>query len=486
LSLAAWVVQRSPRITNRRQLVIIFAVIVAIGAALRCWSAAGGSIIHPDEVFQYEEPAHKLAFGYGVITWEWREGIRSWVLPSLLAVVMKLVSYLACGSLTYIVAIRFLCSIGSLSAIWFAFAWTRTRANDRAALLAAGIVATWCQMVTYASHPLSEVIAANFLLPGLYLLVWCTKRRALPLIGGVMLGIAVGFRFQLVPVVVTCLLVMLYKRGKRVAGLALLGILLSLFVFDMVDLLSLGTFAQSEWKYLAVNLIQGASRRYGVSPWWWYVQTLFRNFTILLVPIVIGACADGILSLLCLVTIGAFSVIAHKEERFLYPVIPLLLVMAAIGIERAVSYFERSRQQSVSLLSFLMYSLGFVIACSIALQAASDPWPDSKGATGAMDSLAIRRDVCGVGLREVPWYSTGGYTHLHRDIPLIILQADASPSNDWTMVNAVIQPAELGGLPSTFVEQSCADDICVYERSGSCTTVRAGADINSFLRDTGN
>ena len=35
------------------------------------------SIARPDEVFQNLEPAHRLLTGWGVVTWEWQDGIRS-------------------------------------------------------------------------------------------------------------------------------------------------------------------------------------------------------------------------------------------------------------------------------------------------------------------------------------------------------------------------------------------------------------------------
>ena len=40
--------------------------------------------VHPDEVFQYLEPAHGLAFGYRVVSWEWVEGLRNWAVPGVL------------------------------------------------------------------------------------------------------------------------------------------------------------------------------------------------------------------------------------------------------------------------------------------------------------------------------------------------------------------------------------------------------------------
>jgi hypothetical protein len=39
------------------------------------------SLHHPDENFQLFEQAHRIAFGYGIVPWEFRDGIRSPVLP---------------------------------------------------------------------------------------------------------------------------------------------------------------------------------------------------------------------------------------------------------------------------------------------------------------------------------------------------------------------------------------------------------------------
>lgn len=50
------------------------------------------SYIDPDEFWQSLEPAHRLVFGYGYLTWEWRRGnaIRSWLFPLLFASTYKL------------------------------------------------------------------------------------------------------------------------------------------------------------------------------------------------------------------------------------------------------------------------------------------------------------------------------------------------------------------------------------------------------------
>src|SRR3954465_10825248 len=47
------------------------------------------SVFWPDEIYQSIEPAHRVAFGYGLVSWEFRDGARSWLLPGLLSAVMK-------------------------------------------------------------------------------------------------------------------------------------------------------------------------------------------------------------------------------------------------------------------------------------------------------------------------------------------------------------------------------------------------------------
>ena len=44
----------------------------------------------PDEYWQSIEVAHRLSFGYGYLTWEWYEGIRSLIYPLVFSVPYKI------------------------------------------------------------------------------------------------------------------------------------------------------------------------------------------------------------------------------------------------------------------------------------------------------------------------------------------------------------------------------------------------------------
>ncbi|OWR46590.1 hemicentin-1 [Danaus plexippus plexippus] len=47
----------------------------------------------PDEYWQTLEVAHKYAFGYGALTWEWQKGIRSYLYPSVVAVLYSVLKF---------------------------------------------------------------------------------------------------------------------------------------------------------------------------------------------------------------------------------------------------------------------------------------------------------------------------------------------------------------------------------------------------------
>src|SRR6516165_3040698 len=96
----------------------ILAVIIVAGLTLRiCLAIAFPDIYHPDEVFQTLEPAHRLVTGWGIVTWEWRVGIRSWLLPGIIAGLMKLADGRDADPHSYLTLITIVFSLTSLSIV---------------------------------------------------------------------------------------------------------------------------------------------------------------------------------------------------------------------------------------------------------------------------------------------------------------------------------------------------------------------------------
>ena len=86
---------------------------------------SGDFVLHPDEIMQYLEPAHRLVFGNGVTYWEFFYGARSWLVPGLVAGVLALCDAAGLGQpFWYVGGVKLLfCAVSLLvpaGMYWFA------------------------------------------------------------------------------------------------------------------------------------------------------------------------------------------------------------------------------------------------------------------------------------------------------------------------------------------------------------------------------
>src|SRR3954451_9705093 len=73
------------------------AMVLLLAAAIRVPLAFWPNVIHADEIFQYLDPAWRLLGHDSIVSWEWRYGIRSWLLPTLMAGPVALGDWIAPG-----------------------------------------------------------------------------------------------------------------------------------------------------------------------------------------------------------------------------------------------------------------------------------------------------------------------------------------------------------------------------------------------------
>ena len=106
----------------------------------------------------------------------------------------------------------------------------------------------------------------------------------------------------------------------------------------------------STWNILKYNIQGGGDELYGVEPLSFYIKNLLLNFNyasfigILLTPIILMLRKKwGIFYKVLLpmyLWIGITFTRNHKEERFLYPIYPLILYSCALGINEFVGYLH--------------------------------------------------------------------------------------------------------------------------------------------------
>jgi len=442
------------------------------------------SIERPDEIFNTLEPAHRLAYGYGVVVWEWREGVRSWVFAAFLAGIMRATGWMAPGSQGYLTAIIIVLSLLSLTSVWFGYAWARRASGNAPALIAAAGCALWYQLVYFGPKAFNEVVATAFLLPGLYLGMYAEepgeKKRLF--LAGVFLGAAVSFRMQLVPPVAFAVLYFCHKRWATRAPALLAGLLVIVVASGLLDAFTWSYPFQSYLGNFYVNIGKARASTYGIEPWYWYIAKLAKSLWPMLLLALAGVRRNAFLGWVALVIVASHSVIAHKEFRYVYPVIPIVITLAALGFVEIASALAAMRKAALSARTMMVAGLIFFTLTSGIFARWFFRWGVRSGGLIAFDRLSRDPSVCAVGLYRLPWDLPGGYTHLHRNVPILLANPNLNLDRQMLNFNALLTRGPLVDPKMGFQEVGCWDGVCLYQRSGPCLTSPPVYEVNEMLR----
>jgi hypothetical protein len=411
-----------------------------------------GGITHPDEVFQYLEQAHRLVFGQGIIPWEYRTGMRSWAFPGLLAGIMQVVRLVGDGPVEQNAGVAVVLGCLSLVPVGCGFAWGWRSAGPAGALLAGGLNAVWTENLLYSTHALLDAVTASTLLGGLFLLDSATRRQGgrTGVAAGAVLGLTAALRIQLLPLVL--LAAVLYGKPSRPFrwGGAIIGFWVVFAAFGLLDDLTLGTPFQSIWYYAWVNQFQGVASSFGVQPWYQYLLNLRWGWDValpaLLASLLAGATCQPRLLAVGLATIALFSLIPHKEARFIYPAVPLLLTVAGIGSARIGAW--TLARIGWPLPPVLLGTIGLAAWAALSLAATLHgslrwAWLEGQGVVAAMHQASADPNACGVafvGSGEVLF--TGGFVHLRTGLRFGHFRSDGPiPSGyDYILTDGVTTP----------------------------------------------
>jgi GPI mannosyltransferase 3 len=415
-------------VTGRYRLVLVGLLAGAFAIRMVTYALFGG-ITHPDEVFQYLEQAHRIVFGIGMIPWEYQLGVRSWLFPGFLAGVMEVTRLIGDGPVEQNAAIAVVLSLLSLVPVACGFFWGLRAAGLAGALLAGGLNAVWSDSVLYATHPLMDGVAASCLVGGIYLAdrAHRTDVQRDFLLAGLALGLVAVLRIQLLPAIGLTAL-MFCGRGFRqrwlplVAGMT--GVVLAQGVLDAV---TLGSPLQSIWYYVWVNQVSGVASSFGVSPWYEYLTGMRWNWSLALPPLAVcvaaGAWRQARLLAIAASIILLFSLIPHKEQRFIFPAIPLLLTVAGTGSavlgQRLLAWLR------LPLADWLLGVVGVSAWAGLSLLASLHgsmrwAWLEGSGMIAAMHLVSADPNACGLAVVETErGVLTGGYSHLRPGIRLV-------------------------------------------------------------------
>lgn len=441
------------------------------------------SLHHPDETFQVFEPAHRLAFGYGVVTWEFNEGIRSYVLPYLFSWVFRLAAAVRDDPAHYIFVARLLLIGLSILPVIVGYVAFRSQSRTHAIIIAFAS-AIGFEQVYFSSRPLTEAVACDFFLSAACLAVMAKPRRGTLLALGFMLSMAFCLRYHLVAGIAVLAIAVIGRDPKTNTQLLLTGAAAPLAVFAVTDWLTWGFPFASLLNSINLNLVQDKASEYGVSDPFLYVRDFIyiwgAALGVVAFFLVAAARRHGLWILAAIAIVGMHAFIQHKEYRFVYPAFALLALAAAAGsADLLVDARKASPDAPYGLLVGAACGMLLLTSANLAL---SGPykvnWYRTRHYIQAFYALSRESDLCGLLIPEDNWDQTGGYAYLHRHIPIYVLPgplADARPYTGAFNV-AVVRRSTADTLTPAYVRGDCftapgLEDICLVKRPGGCETI---------------
>lgn len=389
--------------------------IFLIALVLRVWRAQlPDDTVYADDVFQMLEPAHRLVFGYGYVAWEFVAGVRNWLLPGALALVLEALSKIGLDEPeTYGPAITGLAILISLVPIEVARRTAHLLGGSRAGLLAAAGTAIYPPLL-FAAQKITPEILAGYIMAAALLLALRTSRRS-GAASGLLCGFVVGLRLHYAPALLVIAWIILVRRQRDWASVCIAAAsgAASFSLFGLVDWLTWGIPFVSYLRAFEVNILYGVAAYFGEMPAYFYIAAFPFGMGLALIAALDWPRTRWLL-LPVVAILLVHAMIGHKEPRFVFAIHALIVTAISIPLADWTRKGAERRPLAVA-----------VCLCSIAVCAKSYLMPSQLSALLAADyrsavaDLRAESDMRALAAYGVSLYDFPGAYWLHRNIPII-------------------------------------------------------------------
>lgn len=378
----------------------------------------------PDEYWQSLEVAHRLAFGYGYLTWEWRAKIRSYIYPFLVSILYRLLAMARLDSPILLTSLpRAFQALLSGYADYRFYSWTRSK------LALFSLCTNWFWYYC-ASRTLANSFETSLTTIALSIFPWPDGRSQ----SSAFLWI-VGFLTATRPtaaIVWTPLcLYHICSSSRSIADLAksyALAVICTILYSTVIDSLCYGTFVVTSWEFFRVNALGDVADFYGTQHKLWYLfaglPAMLGLHTFLFPLASLWAVRNSnshrrqiLMIVVIFWTVAVYSVLPHKEFRFVLPLLPMFIYVCTSSFPFGwrITEFRRKALLAVILLSNLLPGLYLSVV-------------HQRGTLDVMRLL--ENEVTGSSANETnimfltPCHATPMYSHLHVDVPIRFLTCE--------------------------------------------------------------
>lgn len=189
---------------------------------------------------------------------------------------------------------------------------------------------------------------------GLYICLYLSKEgkgRFLPyLFGGLLMGLSFYFRFQMAFAIVGFLGWMLWYKKFNLSTFSglLFGALIAISIGTLADYWLYGEWVLTHYNYFFQNIVEGKAAGFGTNPFYSYVPMFIEHTAMPLSPFLLVLLFLGIwagrknpFTWVLVVFVIAHSAVAHKEFRFLFPMVAIMPLIFTQGLGVVYLWFEK-------------------------------------------------------------------------------------------------------------------------------------------------
>lgn len=398
--------------------VVVFSVVFRL---INCLLVQSSFV--PDEYWQSVEVSHRMVFNYGYLSWEWKAGLRGFLYPLFFAFLYKILHLLNYDSVHLLVWLpRIIQALLAAFADVKFFFLIRTLENRD--------VAKWtffCHMCSWFTW----FCCTRTLTNSTETTITCLALFYFPLPGSkthsskkylALVALAVIIRPTALIIWFPLIVYHFWQEDNKLRlithdyiPIGTLAVVLS----AAIDCVFYGKWTLVQWNFVKFNIIHSVAGFYGSHPWHWYFT---QGFAVVIgphLPLFLHGCTLAfrrykVLLAAVVWTIVVYSLLPHKEFRFIYPVLPFCMVFCGISLAHLKAW--RRAAAAVLLVANLVPALytGLI---------------HQRGALDVMNNLQTLCDVNSVSTRLqpdvlflMPCHSTPFYSHVHCPIKMRFLE----------------------------------------------------------------
>lgn len=367
----------------------------------------------PDEYYQCLEVAHRLVFGTGYITWEWREELRSGLHPLIYAIGYQITKYLPEKWESDLVVITpkvmgaIIATISEVGQYKFVLNYTENNYYM-------GQLVMWLSIMNpfnmyFITRSFSNGFEMCLISLGLSFWPWNYRldyrRLTISCFIGFMSilirptnGIIWGFLG--IEFLIRNYHVEPFSKLVKLVGVLMIEFGVVLGINIGIDYYFYEVITIPIYNFFEFNVIKNLSIFYGVAPWHFHI---FQSIPILLMtylPFFLHSFTlkryRNLHQLVLIVVIG-FLMISHKEFRFLYPIQPILILLVAGSINQL---------QNIKILVYGIILVNILIGIFFTQI-------HERGVIDVVNLIKEDSSIKSVGILT-PCHSTPWQSHLHR------------------------------------------------------------------------